>query len=633
MESNNNQDNRTFGTNVRDEDVSRETTKNDIFQKRLKKKPQLDKVRQKGNITDDNPFDYNNPTLKELYRNFRSGGLTVVESGFNALYLWCYDNYYSSGVPIKDKYKNIYAHPSSWFKNTHHMWKHNKWSVAVKILEIVPTISSFAQKIKLRQMKAKDGLWKTFEYTSSARKAASWLAVLISLGGIIAALTGWSLTVNNHFKKTPALELYINGEYAGEVLSISDTENAKNSIEHTMSQSLGAAYTLDCDISYKATTIDKGAHLTPAGIGRAFSKVAHENMLSGYGLYAYDILVAVAEDRAWLEESINEILRLHLGDEIDSDDESIQRVAINNFDVVPGSYPKEYFNTYEEIRYIFSLPLSNGESQPMPLTTDTNEAPDHLNIIDRTPILAGGTSIGTSSDVESNGGTTTNEHQISIETVVTKTVTVPETIPFSTDYIFDETLAENKKKLQSPGKNGSKTAVYLIEYVGNNEVSRRLLSETITAEPINQIEIQGTRPLTDEERRTVSTGTYIYPNPGPISSKYSWRPWGSYYEFHKGIDIVDGDTLDIVASDGGVVIQARNKGDGYGRCVMIQHDDGTVTRYAHNSKIHVEEGIRVAQGQLIATMGRTGEATGVHVHFEILKNGVAVNPMEYLPPR
>ena len=139
MESNNNQDNRTFGTDVREEDVSRETTKNDIFQKRLKKKPQLDKVRQKGNITDDNPFDYNNPTLKELYRNFRSGGLTVVESGFNALYLWCYDNYYSSVVPIKDKYKNIYAHPSSWFKNTHHMWKHNKWSVAVKILENAKT--------------------------------------------------------------------------------------------------------------------------------------------------------------------------------------------------------------------------------------------------------------------------------------------------------------------------------------------------------------------------------------------------------------------------------------------------------------------------------------------------------------
>ena len=233
MDNNNKHDRDELGTDVREADVSRETSKNSIYQKQLDKKPQLDKVRKKGNITDDNPFDFNNPSLKELYQNFRNGGLTRLESGFNALYLWCYDNYYSSGVPVKNKYKNIYAHPSSWFKNTHHMWKHNKWSVAVKLLEIVPSVSSLVQKIKLKHGKVKEGFWKTFEYTRSARKAASWLAVLISLAGITAVLASWYVTVNSRFEKTPALELYINGSYAGDVLSISDTEKAKSNISTT----------------------------------------------------------------------------------------------------------------------------------------------------------------------------------------------------------------------------------------------------------------------------------------------------------------------------------------------------------------------------------------------------------------
>ena len=621
-------------TSVPSGNVSRETMDSAIYKKQQKKKPQLDKVRQKGGITDDNPFDFNNPSLKELYKNFKDGGLTTSESTFNALYLWCYDNYYSSGVPVKNKYKNIYAHPSSWFKNAHHMFKHNKWSIAVRLLEIVPTINSIHQKMKLRRIKAKDDLWKAFEYTQSARKTASWLIVLLAIGGTVGILTAWSMNAKSRFNETPALSLYIDGKYAGDVLSISDTENAKSSIEESLSQSLGTAYILDCDITYKATTIDKGSHLTQAGIGRAFSEVAHKDMMHGYGLYVYDILVAVSEHRSWLEESIDDVLTLHLGDEIEADDGSIQRVGLNNFDIVQGSYPKEYFNSYEEIRYIFSLPVSNGENEAVALS-DTAEAPGYLNVTDRASILSGTVSVGTSSDVDDStlSSVSTNEHQITIETIVTKTATVAEKVPFSTDYIYDETMPENKRETIKDGKNGTKTAVYLIEYVGDTEVSRRLLSETITLQPENQVVIQGTRPLTDEERRTMSTGTYIYPNPGPISSKYSWRSWGSYNEFHKGIDIVDDTTLDIVASDGGVVIQAGNRGDGYGRCVMIEHDNGIITRYAHNSKVHVKEGQRVAQGELIATMGRTGEATGVHVHFEVIKNGKAVNPMEYLPKR
>ena len=148
-------------TNV-PKDVSRETLEQSpIYKKEQAKKQDLDKVRKKGNIVDDDPFDFNNPPLRELYKTFRSNGLSVIESGFNALYLWCYDNYYSSGVPIRQKYRNIYAHPLYWFKNTHGMWQHNKWSVAVRILEIVPSISRAAEKIKNSRKTFRENFWKT----------------------------------------------------------------------------------------------------------------------------------------------------------------------------------------------------------------------------------------------------------------------------------------------------------------------------------------------------------------------------------------------------------------------------------------------------------------------------------------
>ena len=64
--------------------------------------------------------------------------------------------------------------------------------------------------------------------------------------------------------------------------------------------------------------------------------------------------------------------------------------------------------------------------------------------------------------------------------------------------------------------------------------------------------------------------------------------------------------------------------------IEINHGKGIVTRYGHNKKLMVEVGDRIRQGQVIATMGSSGRSTGPHVHFEVLKNGKAVNPTKYI---
>ena len=98
---------------------------------------------------------------------------------------------------------------------------------------------------------------------------------------------------------------------------------------------------------------------------------------------------------------------------------------------------------------------------------------------------------------------------------------------------------------------------------------------------------------------------------------------------HKGIDIAVPRGTPIYAADGGTVTYAGWM-SGYGYLVEINHGNGYVTRYGHNSSLTVRVGQHVYKGQQIARAGSTGNSTGNHCHFEVRYNGVAKNPLNYL---
>lgn len=123
---------------------------------------------------------------------------------------------------------------------------------------------------------------------------------------------------------------------------------------------------------------------------------------------------------------------------------------------------------------------------------------------------------------------------------------------------------------------------------------------------------------------------YVWPTQGTFTSGYGWR-WG---RMHRGIDVAGPVGTPIVAAASGVVVRSGWNSGGYGNLVDIRHADGSLTRYAHNSRLLVREGQQVSQGQQIALMGSTGRSTGPHLHFEIHLPGTGtVNPMAYLPRR
>ena len=120
--------------------------------------------------------------------------------------------------------------------------------------------------------------------------------------------------------------------------------------------------------------------------------------------------------------------------------------------------------------------------------------------------------------------------------------------------------------------------------------------------------------------------TFQWPVTGPVTSTFGrrWRSW------HRGLDIRADPGTPIIAAASGVVI-ASGFEPRYGQRVKIEHEGGFMTVYAHNERNLVEPGQEVAAGQVIAVVGRTGRATGEHVHFEIRYDGRVYNPLYLLP--
>ena len=128
----------------------------------------------------------------------------------------------------------------------------------------------------------------------------------------------------------------------------------------------------------------------------------------------------------------------------------------------------------------------------------------------------------------------------------------------------------------------------------------------------------------------LSASGWIWPTKGMFSSGYGWR-WG---RMHKGIDVANNVGTPIVAAKSGRVTFSGWDDGGYGYKVLVQHEDGSQSLYAHNSRLAVRVGQTVEQGQLVSYMGSTGRSTGPHLHFEIHPPGRgAINPMQLLPPR
>ena len=132
-----------------------------------------------------------------------------------------------------------------------------------------------------------------------------------------------------------------------------------------------------------------------------------------------------------------------------------------------------------------------------------------------------------------------------------------------------------------------------------------------------------TRQLTPDAGTVVASGAFVWPASGRITQNFVW--------YHKGLDVANNAAPNVLAADAGTVVGAGwLDGYGYGNRVIIDHGNGYRTLYAHLSSVSVVSGQTVTRGSPIGRMGCTGRCTGTHLHFEVIKNGVYLNPLSVL---
>lgn len=219
-----------------------------------------------------------------------------------------------------------------------------------------------------------------------------------------------------------------------------------------------------------------------------------------------------------------------------------------------------------------------------------------------------------------------NNSQFALDVITEREITEYRITECDTEYYDTDELYEGEYQVTTEGVDKEEYVTLKVEYFNGKEILRVDLQSDIVVEPVTEQVARGIslQPV------TVSTGKYIWPAEGVISSDFGYRSVSIGSSNHKGIDIAGENNSEIIAADGGEIIFAGENG-GYGNLVKIRHDNGTVTYYGHCNSLCVTEGERVAQGQVIAYMGSTGVSTGTHLHFEVRVNDEARDPMDYLP--
>lgn len=128
----------------------------------------------------------------------------------------------------------------------------------------------------------------------------------------------------------------------------------------------------------------------------------------------------------------------------------------------------------------------------------------------------------------------------------------------------------------------------------------------------------------------LATDGFVAPLEGRLSSPFGWRNIAvNGNRFHAGVDIVANSGTPVAAARDGLVTRAGWWGT-YGNVVVLDHGDGSETRYAHLSRVTVAAGDAVRQGDVVGAVGSTGASTGPHLHFELRFDGRAVDPLQYL---
>jgi murein DD-endopeptidase MepM/ murein hydrolase activator NlpD len=208
-----------------------------------------------------------------------------------------------------------------------------------------------------------------------------------------------------------------------------------------------------------------------------------------------------------------------------------------------------------------------------------------------------------------------------VSVIVEREVYKREKIDYQKQVEQVSTMYKGDTKVKQQGKKGLRAVTYVISEQNGHTVKKIAVKEEILAKPVTEVILRGTKVVPSR-----GEGNFVWPTSGGyVSSQMGYR-WS---RMHKGIDIARPSDRTIKTVDNGVVVFAGWDG-GYGNKIIVDHQNGYRTLYGHLASISVNVGQTVPKGSKLGEMGSTGDSTGVHLHFEVYKNGALVNPLSIL---
>ncbi|MDR2908522.1 MAG: M23 family metallopeptidase [Oscillospiraceae bacterium] len=204
-----------------------------------------------------------------------------------------------------------------------------------------------------------------------------------------------------------------------------------------------------------------------------------------------------------------------------------------------------------------------------------------------------------------------------------------EEFPYDIEEVPTGLYAQGYYDVEKPGVPGVREVNAKIHKINNVEVKREIIATRVVKEPVTEVVTVGIHDpkamAANSETAPISAGGFMWPTQG---GSIGTRLWG-YYN-HTGVDIPRPSGTPIYASRAGVVVRALNGSTGYGRYIILDHGDGYATYYAHCSLLYVTAGDKVKQGDVIGLVGRTGNSTGNHLHFEVRFNNQVLDPADFI---
>lgn len=558
-------------------------------------------------------------TFTSLYKAFRNKGLSKLDSAFNALYICQSNRLCHKRIDTNNVGEGFFSHPAGWYKSSSEKIRRAAGARTLKALELLAkVIAPFTSSVE--RLTKKVDFFSDSSAVTLRRAKASFKKALPAMAVLVLSISLFSMVYTDSEKAT-VIEVSVDGVKVAEVMSSKTVEEALERVNSRISSITGEVFAFPHELSFSSRKTDKAKCLDINEMCEVLYAYTDSLVTEAYGLYIDSKLIAVLDNRNDITSVLETLRSEHM--ELTGEEENIANnveIKYQEFsaaDIIDKETLLEMFEIPEETQEETKAPvdaLLSSRSVPATLTIDAEASAIEEKIAE---------AVGSTPDSEDNA--------LALDFAVYYEETVRETVPYTTKYVLDDSLYTSQEIVQVSGRNGLANNTYKVKYVNGVESERELVEESFIRLPRESVVKVGTKRLPENMSDRENGGKYMI-NPVPvarISDHFGNRILNGRSDFHEGLDLAAWSGNSIFAAASGEVIYAGYNTT-YGYVVKLLHDDGLITVYAHCSELLVEVGDYVEQADEIALVGSTGYSFGYHCHFEVVKDGVKVDPEDYI---